>query len=303
MFDHDHHSHEHESGRSLSRALFITLGFAVVEVVGGWMAHSLALLSDAAHMVTDSSALGLAVLAAWFARQPADREHTWGHGRAEALAALANALLTLVLVIGIAWEAVQRLRSPVPVEGGVVLVIAAIGLVFNLWVLRTLSHGHQTLNTRGAVLHVMGDALGSVAALVSGGVILWTGWTPIDPILSLLICVLVSVSGVRLFNESLNVVMEGVPGHLDLEEIGRSMAATPGVASVHDLHIWQVRSDQIALSAHVVVRDMVDWIPVLSRLNKMLGESHGIQHVTLQPEPIPEVALPHPKATASRPSA
>lgn len=296
MFEHDHHSHEHESGRALGRALFITLGFAFVEAAAGWWSGSLALLSDAGHMLTDSSSLALALLAAWIARQPADREHTWGHGRAEVLAALGNALLMIVLVGAIVYGAVQRLYAPVAVRGGVVLAVAAAGLALNLVVLRTLSHGHQTLNTRGAVLHVIGDALGSVAAIVSGAVILATGWTPIDPLLSLAICGLILVSGLRLLRDSLNVVMEGVPPHLDLDAIGRAMARAPGVVGVHDLHVWTVRTDQIALSAHVVLRDMGDWLPALRALNALLARDYGIQHATLQPEPIPEVALPHPTA-------
>ncbi|MCI0749931.1 MAG: cation diffusion facilitator family transporter [Nevskiales bacterium] len=294
VYEHDHHSHDRGPGRRLGWALGLTLAFAGVEAIAGGWAGSLALLSDAGHMLTDSSGLALAVLAAWFARRPADAGHSWGHGRAETLAAFANALLMLILIAGIVWGAARRLQSPVVIQGDVVFGVALVGLVINLVILYTLSHGPQNLNIRGAVLHVMGDTLGSVAALASGAVIVLTGWTPIDPILSLVICGLILTSGVRLMRDSVNVVMEGVPAHLKLEDIGRAIARTPGVVGVHDLHIWQVHSDQIALSAHVVLRHMDDWLRVLQRLRDALARDYGIQHVTLQPEPVPEVKVPLP---------
>ncbi len=314
MYEHDHKSHDHDSGRLLIRALLLTLGFAGVEAITGWWAGSLALLGDAGHMFTDSSALGLAALAAAVAKRPSSQRHTWGMGRAEVLAALSNALMMLAIVIGLTYGAIDRLQSPVEVKGGAVMLVAAIGLLINLVVLRMLSHGdhhghdhghgghagHGNLNVRGAMLHVMGDLLGSVAALTAGAVIYFTGWTPIDPILSMVICVLILISSLRLLRESLHVLMEGVPAHLDLDDIGNSMARTHGVISVHDLHIWQVRSDQIALSAHVVLRDMGDWLKVLDNLNKSLARHYGIRHVTLQPEPISEVRVPLPRSDNKR---
>ncbi len=294
MYEHDHHSHDHSTEQALTRALLFTLGFALVEAVTGYWAGSLALMSDAGHMFTDASSLALAALAAHVARRPASGRHSWGMGRAEVLAALINALLMLGIVAGVVYGAITRLQSPAPVNGGAVLVVAALGLGLNLLVLRTLSHSHQTLNTRGAILHVLGDALGSVAALGSGAVILLTGWTPIDPILSLVICGLILTSALRLLREGLHVVMEGVPRHLDLDEIGRMMAKVPGVVAVHDLHVWQVNSDRIALSAHVVLRRMEDWLAVLAALNRELKQAYGIDHATLQPEPVATVPLPMP---------
>ncbi|MGH8528822.1 MAG: cation diffusion facilitator family transporter [Nevskiales bacterium] len=296
MYEHDHHSHDSSTEQALTRALLFTLGFAVVEGVVGYWAGSLALLSDAGHMFTDASSLALAALAAHIARQPASRRHSWGMGRAEVLAALINALLMLAIVAGVVYGAILRLQQPVPVNGGAVFVVAALGLALNLLVLRTLTHSHQTLNTRGAILHVLGDALGSVAALGSGVVIMLTGWTPIDPILSLVICGLILTSALRLLREGLHVVMEGVPRHLSLEEIGKTMAQVPGVTAVHDLHVWQVNSDRIALSAHVVLRRMEDWLAVLAELNRRLKQDYGIDHATLQPEPLPTVPLPMPGA-------
>jgi cobalt-zinc-cadmium efflux system protein len=306
---HDHaHPHAHgpatpDSGRVLGRALLITFGFAFVEAVAGWWTGSLALIGDAGHMLADSSALALAALAARIAQRPSSDRHSWGMGRAEAVAALLNALFMLALIAGIVYGAAQRLRAPVAINGPVVMLVAAIGLGLNLLVLRTLSHGghaHGNLNLRGALLHVIGDLLGSVAALAAGLVIWLTGWTPIDPILSLVICMLILVSSLRVLGDGLHVVMEGVPRHLELADIGAAMARTDGVCSVHDLHVWQVSSDQIALSAHVVLRSMNDWLPVLARLRQSLSRDFGIEHVTLQPELIAEVRVPVPRIGSAR---
>lgn len=300
MYEHDHHSHDHSAGRALSTAVWITLGFAVVEAVAGWWAGSLALIGDAGHMVTDSGGLVLAWAAARLARRPADHNHSWGHGRAEVVAALLSALLMMLIVAGIVYSAIDRLRHPVEVVGGAVIGVAVIGLLVNVMVLRTLSHGHQNLNTRGAILHVMGDLLGSVAAVLAGAVIWLTGWTPIDPLLSLLICALIVVASLRLLGDALHVVMEGVPKHLDLATIGRAMAQTRGVMGVHDLHIWQVNSERIALSAHVVLRDLRSWPAILDALRHRLDHDFGVEHVTLQPEPVEEVPLPHPRTVPER---
>lgn len=296
MYEHDHHSHDRSAGEALSTAVWITLGFAAVEAAAGWWAGSLALIGDAGHMVTDSGALLLAWLAARLAQRPADARHSWGHGRAEVVAALLSGLLMLGIVAGIVYSAIGRLRDPVPVQGVAVIGIAAAGLAVNLLVFRTLSHGYQNLNTRGAILHVLGDLLGSVAAVVAGLVVWITGWTPIDPLLSLLICGLIVVASLRLLRDAVHVVMEGVPRHLDLQAIGSAMAGTPGVIGVHDLHVWQVSSDRIALSAHVVLRDLRDWPPILAALRLRLNDRFGVEHVTLQPEPVAEVPLPHPRS-------
>lgn len=284
---HDHgHRHDHDTGagRSLSWGLALTAGFALVEAAGGWLAGSLALLGDAGHMITDATALGLAAFAAWVARQPPSARHSYGLVRAEVVAALANGLFMLLVVGGIAFHAVERLRHPQDVAGGVVMTIAAVGLVVNLVVARILHAGEQNLNTRAALLHVLGDLLGSVAALVAGGVVYFTGWTPIDPLLSLLICALILFSSMHLLRDVLHVLMEGVPPYLDLPEVGRAMAAVPGVRSVHDLHIWTLSSGLVALSAHVVIEDMGRWQAVLEALRQLLKERYAIEHVTLQPE-------------------
>lgn len=290
---HHGHSHGHHHGPShLGLALLFTLGFAVVEAIAGWWAGSLALLGDAGHMVTDASALGLAALAAVIAKRGATGKHSFGLGRVEVLAAAVNALFMLAIVSGIVYGAVQRFGEPVEVNGPVVAVVAALGLVINLLVLWTLSRGQQDMNTRGAVLHVIGDMLGSVAALTSGLVIWLTDWHMIDPILSLLICAIILNSCLRLLWEALHVFMEGVPKHLDMQEVGTAMAGSEHVCSVHDLHIWHLSSEEVALSAHVVLKDMQHWQPALTSLQQLLADRFHIHHATLQPELPEEVVIP-----------
>lgn len=280
------HQHNHSPAKrnTLLWAVAITLGFAFVEAISGWLANSLALLGDAGHMFTDASALGLAAFAAWLAKRPPSHRHSYGLVRAEIVAALINSIFMIVVVVVIIIAAIDRLQQPRDVSGGTVMVVAFIGLLVNLAVAWVLHRGEQNLNTRAAMLHVMGDLLGSVAALIAGIVIYYTGWTTIDPLLSLLICALILVSSLRLLREVLHVIMEGVPFELDLPEVGQTMAAIKGVDSVHDLHIWSVSSGTIALSAHVVIRDASQWQALLAQLQTVLHDRFEIHHTTLQPE-------------------
>lgn len=291
-----HHGHSHgglgAGRRVLGYALLVTLLFAVVEGVSGWWAGSLALLGDAGHMVTDASALGLALLAAWMARRPASARHSYGLGRAEVVVALFNGVLMLAIIAGIGIAALQRLHSPTPVAAVPVMVVASLGLLVNLAVAGLLRQGEQTLNLRAAMLHVMADLLGSVAALVAGVVIYFSGWTAIDPILSLFICLLILYSAVHLIREALHVIMEGVPLGLDLPEIGRALATVNGVHSVHDLHIWTLSSGVVSLSAHIMVSDLAHWEETLAGLRVLLHDRYGIEHVTLQPEPTTHILRP-----------
>jgi len=280
---HHHHGHDH-AHHSLGAAAAVTIAFALVEALGGWWTGSLALLSDSGHMLTDAGALMLGALAAWVARRPPSQRHSYGLGRAEVVAALLNAALMLAIVVALAWEAVIRFRQPSPVDGVWAGAIAAAGLAVNLWVLRRLAPHHHDMNTRAARLHVLGDVLGSVAALVSGAVIAATGWTPIDAIASLGICLLIAGSALRLMRESLHALMEGVPQGLSVDAIGAEMARVRGVMSVHDLHVWTLSGSRIALSAHVVVRSLGDWDRLRADLQHRLHEAFGIDHVTLQPE-------------------
>lgn len=280
------HDHDHAgAGATLILATLLTLGFASVEAGVGLWAGSLALVADAGHMVNDAAALALAAGAAWLACRPASPRHSYGLGRAEFLAALVNSLGLLALVAWLAISAVERLQSPLPVRGEAVSITAAIGLAINLLVAWLLARGEKNLNTRAALLHVLGDLLGSVAALLSGLVIAFTGWTPIDPLLSLAIGALILVSSLRLLRESLHGLMEGAPFHLVPEEVGRALAGVPGVASVHDLHIWAVKAEETLLSAHLVVHDINRWESVLDASHAMLAERFHIRHATLQPEP------------------
>lgn len=300
---HDAGLHGHAQGtdsrRILTLAILLTGGFAAAEALGGWIAGSLALLSDAGHMVTDSLALTLAAVAAWLARRPPSRRHSYGIGRIETLAAFVNALLMIAIVVVVISFAIGRLLDPQPVRGGIVTWIALVGLLINLAAAWLLMGGRRNINVRAALVHVLGDLLGSVAALISGVVILHTGWTPIDPLLSLFIAALILVSALRVLREALHALLDGVPAGLDLEQVAQALAAVEGVVSLHDLHIWLIGTERAALSAHVVIRRMDDWPPVLSAVRQLLGERYGIEHVTLQPEPIETVLAFQPPEAAS----
>jgi len=282
---HHHHAH-HERGHApaLHGAAVLTVAFGVVEALGGWWTGSLALLSDAGHMLTDGAALGLAALAAWMARRPPSARHSYGLGRAEVLAALVNAVTMLVIAAAIAYEALARWQSPPPIKGGAAALIAAVGLAMNLVILRRLTPHSHDLNTRAAMLHVVGDAMGSAAALAAGLVIALSGWLLIDAIASLAIALLIAASALRLTRESLHALMEGVPHGVSVDAIGLEMARVEGVVSVHDLHVWTLSGSRTALSAHVVVGSMREWDRTLGALQRRLQEKFGIDHVTLQPE-------------------
>ncbi len=279
------HAHHHTPHRhALGFALLLTLGYAAVEAGMGLWSGSLALLGDAGHMLTDAAALGIAALAARLALRPPSTLHSYGLSRIEVVAALLNALFMLGVITLIAWEAVARLQTPAPVQGIAVMITAAIGLLINAVVAWVLLHGDNSLNVRAALLHVMGDLLGSVAALLAGAVIWLTGWTPIDPLLALVICGLILYSTLNILREALHVMMEGVPLHLNLREVGQAMAGVARIRSVHDLHIWTLGSGRIALSAHIVLDRLHDWEQVQPELEHLLHERFDIDHITLQPE-------------------
>ena len=297
MSAHDHahgHHHGHAHGDNLRRpaffaALAITLGYAVIELAGGIWSGSLALASDAGHMFSDALALALAAGAAWLSRRPPGLKHSYGLARAEVIGATLNGLIMLGIIVFLVVEAVERLRDPdpEPVMALAVIVIAAIGLVVNASVAYILSRGHRDLNVRGALVHVIGDLVSSVAALIAGAVIYATGWVTIDPILSIVIALLILVSTLRLLRDTLHVLMEGVPAAVDLAEIGGALAAVRGVSTVHDLHVWSIGSDRAALSAHLELERMEEWPAILHASQSLLRERFGIDHVTLQPELAP----------------
>ena len=278
------HVAEDRGQNILAWSLALTLGFAAVEVIAGFWSNSLALISDAGHMVTDATALGLALLAQIISTRPPSAKHSFGFGRAEALAAFVNGLVMLAVVIWIGIEAIQRFAKPEAVQGATVFIVAAIGLVVNLIVAWVLSHNQKSVNTKAALVHVMGDLLGSIAALIAGAAIYFTGWYPIDPLLSIFVSLLILKSTVAVLRESYHFLMEGVPHHIDYLQVGADLAAVKGVLSVHDLHVWEMSPDQPALIGHVEVRDLQEWPNVLRAIKNMLLEQHGIDHVTLQAE-------------------
>lgn len=287
--EHHGHGHHHHHGHGAKKnvlliAIILALVFAAIEAFSGWHANSLALLSDAGHMVADALSLMLAAIAAWVANKPPSSQHSYGLGRAEVLGAWVSSLFIVIVAIFISIEALRRLDHPQHVSGKVIMLIAAIGFVVNLLIAWVLSQGEKNLNMRAAILHVFGDLLGSTAALIAGVVIYFTGWMPIDPILSIFICVLILISSFRLLRETLLVLMEGVPPHLNLTEVGQSMAAVEKVIAIHDLHIWTLSSGMIVLSAHVEIDELTNWDSILMKLRDLLSHEFGIGHVTLQPE-------------------
>jgi cobalt-zinc-cadmium efflux system protein len=282
-----HHDHRHRPGtkQTLILALLVTLGYAVVEFVAGAAFHSLALMSDAGHMLSDALALGLAAFASWMASRPAGSRHSYGFARAEVVAAFVNGLAMLLIVVVIAVEAISRLLDPQPVTGLGVMFVAIVGLLANLFVAFLIGRGERNLNMRAALIHVVGDLIGSVAAITAGAVIYFTGWQPIDPLLSLVIAILILGSTVRLLLDALHVLMEGVPAGLRIEEIRSAIGTFAGVRTVHDLHVWNISSGQVALSAHVELDNLDNWAVLLESARQMLQTRFGIAHVTLQPEP------------------
>jgi cobalt-zinc-cadmium efflux system protein len=289
-----HHGHGHaHAGARNQRRLLLTLVLAalymVAELVGGLLAGSLALLADAGHMLSDSGALALSLFAIWIARRPANPRRTYGYYRTEILAALANAATLIGISLYIFVEAYQRLLDPRPVEGRLVMWIAVGGLVVNLLGLLILHGGKdESLNVRGAWLHLLTDALGSVGA-ITGGALIWAfGWYWADPVVSALIGVLVIYSAWDLLRESVSVLLEGTPSHIDLEAVRGAMLEVEGVEAVHDLHVWTITSGMDAMSGHVVVGARHERRPsgeILAELHDVLHQRFGLGHMTIQIEP------------------
>ncbi|MFD3521583.1 cation diffusion facilitator family transporter [Streptomyces sp. NPDC058653] len=271
-------------------ALGITLSVMVMEIIGGIASDSLALVADAAHMATDAVGLALALLAVHFANRPSTGNRTFGLARAEILAALANCLLLLGVGGFLLYEAIQRFITPADTEGGLTIIFAGIGMAANLVSLSLLMRGQkESLNVRGAYLEVLADTLGSVAVLISGTVILTTGWQAADPIASLVIGVMIVPRTVKLLRETLNVLLEAAPKGVDMGEVRAHIVALPGVEDVHDLHAWTITSGMPVLSAHVVVNqsvlDSVGHEKMLHDLQGCLGHHFDVEHCTFQLEP------------------
>lgn len=291
--DHDHdHAHDLTATsdgrrRKLAFAFVLTTAMMIVEVIGGAWSGSLALLADAGHMTVDALALLLAVVGAWMATRPADARRSYGYGRMEVLAGFVNALGQFVLVGWIAYEAVVRLLHPGEILSGVMLAVAIAGLLVNALVLRTLhGHAHDDVNLAGASLHVLGDLLGSLAAVLAALAIRWFGWLWADPLLSLLISLLILGSAWRLLRTSAHILLEGVPDGMDSALVEASLrTADPGIRDIHHLHVWQLASGSRMATVHAELHECADGARALQAIKRMLLEHFGIQHVTVQIDP------------------
>ena len=289
--DHGPHGHHHHrlvsrgsEGARLKLVLIITVLFMIAEVVGGLLSGSLALLADSGHMFTDVAALALSLFAMRIAQRPPTTKRTFGYVRLEILAALVNGA-TLLLIAGlIVLEAWQRLRDPVAIDGTIMLGVATLGLGVNIIGASLLhSHAHDNLNVRGAYLHVLGDLLGSVGAIAAGVIVLTTGWTPADAIISAMIALLILFSAWKLMREATHVLLESVPAHIDMDRMLDALSSIDGLDEVHDVHVWTLTSGFVAISAHGVIDDPTDHSRVLNEVRELVA-SHGIDHVTFQIE-------------------
>jgi cobalt-zinc-cadmium efflux system protein len=298
--DHPHdHAHQHSdpaqrhhdhtrgaSQQTLLIVLLLTFGYMIAEAVGGYLANSLALLSDAGHMFTDVAALALSLLAVRFASRPATSSKTYGFYRLEILAALANGVTLIVISVLICIEAYHRFFQPEEVKGWTLVWISAGGLAVNVvsaWLLAR-SHAHDNLNMRGAYLHVMGDLLGSVAAIAAGVLILWRGWRWADPLFGVVISLLIVFNSWRIVADSVNVLLEGVPSHINPTAVELAIREVAGVRAIHDLHIWTITSDRHVLTAHIVVSSADESCRVLREVRALLADRFKLAHSTIQIE-------------------
>ncbi|MER8413144.1 cation diffusion facilitator family transporter [Mesorhizobium sp. M1342] len=291
---HDHTGHDHGPGhvhgstdkKRVLIAACLTGGFMVAEALGGILTGSLALLADAGHMLADSIALGLAWYAFHLAGRPATVRLTYGFGRVKTLVAYTNGIAIFVIALWIVYEAWGRLQAPAPVLGGPMLVVAILGLLVNIGSFLVLHGGdRENLNMRGAILHVLGDLLGSAAAIAAALVILTTGWTPIDPILSVLVSLLILYTAWSLMRAAAHVLLEGVPPSLDRDLIARDIEATVrGVREVHHMHVWSLDGTSNMATLHACLDEGVDAHQAVSAVKKRLASEHGISHATVEPE-------------------
>ena len=267
-------------------ALLITVSFMVVELVAGLISGSIALLADAGHMLTDVSALSLALFAAWIATKPATPEKTYGYYRTEILAALINGVALWLLVAWISVRAIDRLQHPPTIQTGPMLVAAVLGLLANLTSSIILSRARaRNLNISGARLHVLGDALGSCGVITAGVLVRVKGWTIADPLASLFIGLLIAISSWVLVKQAVNVLLEATPAHLNMAHVIQAMREVDGVQEVHDLHLWTITTGLEAMSGHIIVERLAEGPAILGALNRLLSERFGITHTTFQLEP------------------
>jgi len=283
----DTHHHSNLTGTALRQAFLLTAAILVIEAGAGWYSHSLALLADAGHILTDVVALGLAWFAVEQARRPADAVRTFGYHRVGILAAMANGAALILIVAAVAYEAARRFAHPEPVNGAVVVVAALIAIGVNGFIAVQLRGNEANLNVRAALLHVVGDLAASVGVVISGLVILLTGWLYADPLISLAVTVLIAWSAIRIVLDTMNILLEGVPKGIDLEQVRQQIEQAPGVTSVHDLHVWSLSGEQIALSCHVVVGEglaAAEAEHLIRRVEQEICGRFGIGHTTIQVE-------------------
>jgi cobalt-zinc-cadmium efflux system protein len=288
MAGHDH-AHQHaarDNQKRVFRAMLLTGGFMLAEVIGGVIAGSLALLADAGHMLTDTAALALAWAAFRVGHWPHDARRTYGYHRFQVLAAFVNGLALIAIAGWIVIEAARRLLAPVEVLGGLMLVIALLGLLVNLVAFALLRRGdRENLNLQGAMLHVIGDLLGSVAAIVAALVIVWTGWTPIDPLLSLFVALLILRSAWLLLRRSAHILLEGAPDWLEIDDLRAAVtAAMPAIQDIHHVHAWMLTTERSLITLHAEVSPGADHQAVLRAIREVLRERFGITHATIQIE-------------------
>lgn len=280
------HRHPHDARGSLRLAFLLTIAILVVEAVVGVLAHSIALLADAGHIFTDVFALGLAWFAVGQAYRPHDERRTYGYHRVGTLAAMVNGASLIVIVGGVAYEAFRRLEHPEHVAGELVIPAALLAIAVNTFIGLRLRDSGRNLNVRAALLHVVGDLVASLGVVAAGAVVLLSGWNYADPLASLLICALIAISAIQIVRESIGILLEGTPAHIDLAEVRALIESTPGVQSVHDLHVWGLSAEETMLSCHVVVPDslMSDAEHTMRRLEQSVCGRFGIGHTTIQLE-------------------
>lgn len=281
-YNHGSHEHQHNE-KALKWILGITLCYAFVELGAAFWSRSLALFADFAHMITDSASIFFAIIMAILSKKPANDKFSYGHGRADTIGAFINAIFMVFISIVIIYEAINRLFNPVDVNGLGVIVVSTIGLFVNLIGLKLL-HGSESLNTKAAFVHILGDLLGTVAAIMSGIIIYYCGYMIADPLLSIAVSIIILFPAIKILKSAVKILMEGVPNHIDYNKVGNSIKEVKGVKSVHDLHIWTMSSNDVALSAHIMVKEFEDWHKVLEDIQEMLIAKYKIVHVTIQPE-------------------
>lgn len=292
---HGHHHHGPNNKAGLAIALTITTGIMILEFAGGLLTKSLALLSDSGHMLSDAGALALSLIAMWFAAKPPSAKNTYGYHRFEILAALLNGVTLFVIAGFIIAEAVERFRNPPEVASGSMMIIAAIGLLANLlsaWFLMRKGDVKDNLNVRSAYLHVLGDALGSVGAIVAGLLMLLFSWYVADPIISVLVALLILKSAWSVIASTVHILMEGAPPSIDQAKLRAALLHLPGVQDVHDIHVWTITSGMDAMSCHLLVTEEAAEQTVLQAAVTMLAETFGIEHATVQ---IEKAGLSHPE--------